>query len=104
MKLILAVVQDKDWQSVARSLIAHEFRFTRLSSMGGFLRRGNATLMIGVDDSMVETAIALIREACKPSEESVHRPSRGAVKGSSDGETVGAATIFVLNMESQERV
>ncbi|MCA1668502.1 MAG: cyclic-di-AMP receptor, partial [Thermomicrobia bacterium] len=48
MKLIIAVVQNEDADNVVDALLEAEYRATRLASTGGFLRRGNTTIMIGV--------------------------------------------------------
>lgn len=65
VKLILAVVQDDDTAALMDSLIEHDLSATKLASTGGFLLRGNTTLMIGVDDSQVEEVVSIIRRACQ---------------------------------------
>ena len=59
----------------------------RVASTGGFLRRGNVTLMLGVEGEKVEEVIDLLREACCPSEDFQHR-----------------ATIFVVDMPYFEQI
>jgi uncharacterized protein YaaQ len=61
MKLVIAVVQNEDADSIVESLLERQFRATRLASTGGFLRRGNTTLLIGVEDHDVETVLDVIR-------------------------------------------
>jgi uncharacterized protein YaaQ len=39
---------------------------TRVASTGGFLRRGNVTLLIGVEAEQVQPVIDLLRETCAP--------------------------------------
>ncbi|MBC8334394.1 MAG: cyclic-di-AMP receptor [Anaerolineae bacterium] len=73
MKLILAVVRDIDSESIIRSLVKAGYRVTRLASMGGFLHRGNMTLMIGVEDGQEQVVIDLMREAVGPPEKEQHR-------------------------------
>ncbi len=86
MKLILAVVRDIDTESVIRTLIKEGYRVTRLASTGGFLRRGNMTLMIGVDEGDEQKVIDLMREAVSPPEKEQHR-----------------ITLFVLNATGSEQ-
>ena len=50
MKLIFAVVHDDDTNKAVRHLNEKRYRVTKLSSTGGFLRKGNTTLMIGVEE------------------------------------------------------
>ena len=49
MKLMFAIVQDEDEPGLAEALVASDFRFTKISSSGSFLRTGNTSLMIGVE-------------------------------------------------------
>ncbi len=97
MKLIIAVItQNEDANNVIDGLLEAEFRATRLASTGGFLRRGNTTVMIGVEDTQVDTVIDIIR-----------RRTRGrAQSGDGGGAPVqtAAATVFVLDLEGYERL
>ncbi|MBU5583154.1 cyclic-di-AMP receptor, partial [Enterococcus sp. S181_ASV_20] len=65
MKLILAIVQDKDSNRLANEFIDANIRATKLSSTGGFLKAGNSTFIIGIEDERVEDALALIKETCQ---------------------------------------
>ena len=66
MKLILTIIGDNDNEPVSRSLIEAGFRVTRMASTGGMLRRGYTTLMIGVQNDMVDQAIAIIDKSTSP--------------------------------------
>jgi uncharacterized protein YaaQ len=81
MKLMLIIVRDEDADSVTQELIQNEFRVTRMASTGGFLRRGNSTLLVGVEDEKVETVTEMLKRCCQPGDDQHRR-----------------ATIFVLNM------
>ncbi len=41
-----------------------KYRTTKLSSTGGFLKAGNTTLLIGVEDEKVDEVIKIIEEEC----------------------------------------
>lgn len=82
MKLMLIIVRDDDADQVTQELIQSEFRVTRMASTGGFLRRGNSTLLVGVEDNQVDTITDLLKRVCGPSSDEHRR-----------------ATIFVLNMQ-----
>ena len=86
MKLIIAIVRDTDDSQVIGQLVANNFRVTRMASTGGFLRRGNVTLMVGTEEDRVKQAIELITNACQPPEQGQHR-----------------ATIFVVNAIHSEQ-
>ncbi len=62
MKLIIATVHHTDGEEILRALHEAGFRVTRIASSGGFLRRGNATLLIGAPAEQVASAIDLIRQ------------------------------------------
>ena len=62
MKIILAIVQDKDSNRLANEFIDANIRATKLSSTGGFLKAGNSTFIIGIDDERVDETLALIKE------------------------------------------
>ena len=49
MKLIMAIVQDVDSRGVLDALVAEGYRATKVSTTGGFLVRGNATILIGLE-------------------------------------------------------
>jgi len=66
MKMLIAIVRDADLDEILKELIAKNFRVTRIASSGGFFRRGNATLMMGIDESRVDEALQIIREHCAP--------------------------------------
>jgi uncharacterized protein YaaQ len=87
MKLMFVIVRDTDAGNVVQSLVENTYRVTRVASTGGFLRRGNVTLMMGVEQDKVEAVIELLKEACCPSEDLQHR-----------------ATIFVVNMPYFEQI
>lgn len=87
MKLIIAIVRDIDASPVIEQLVAHDYRVTRVASTGGFLRRGNATLLIGVEEQQVQPVIDLLRDTCSPPEPPHHR-----------------ATIFVVDAFHFEQV
>ena len=87
MKLIIAILQDSDADNVTQALTAADFRVTRISSTGGFLRRGVVTLLIGLDDARVDDAIQVMRNNTSHN----------------NGEESGG-TVFVLPVENYTQV
>ncbi len=65
MKLIITIIPDSATDSVSLALTSQKFRVTQIASTGGFLRKGNSTLLIGVDDEQVEEALSILRENVK---------------------------------------
>jgi uncharacterized protein YaaQ len=61
MKLILAIVNSDMVETVSRALVEKSYPVTQISSLGGFLRRGSTTLVIGVDAPQVPGVLATIK-------------------------------------------
>jgi uncharacterized protein YaaQ len=63
MKLLIFVTEDSVADATVDALVAQNLRVTRLASTGGFLRKGNTTLLVGVDDTAVDRAVAVVKQA-----------------------------------------
>ena len=104
MKLIMAIVQDNDAQHLISNLIKNGFQSTKLASTGGFLRSGNTTLMIGVDDSKLPAALNIIESTCKSRKQMSTVPPPINTNAPQMNPypvevSIGGATVFVLNVE-----
>lgn len=104
MKLIIAIVQDDDASDLIDIITEEGFRVTKLATTGGFLKSGNTTLMIGVEQDKVDKVLAVIEDVCKTREQVVTSPS--PVAGSTGVYVpypveveVGGATIFVVDVD-----
>jgi uncharacterized protein YaaQ len=73
MKLLFVIIRDIDGDKVIQTLVENDYRVTRMASTGGFLRRGNVTLMIGVEDEKVQTVVQLLNTVCSPAEREHNR-------------------------------
>ncbi|HLR51964.1 MAG TPA: cyclic-di-AMP receptor [Candidatus Avamphibacillus sp.] len=105
MKLIIAVVQDKDSNRLVDALGEGNFQTTKLATTGGFLKEGNTTLMIGCEDQYVNEALEIIRDNCSQREQMVAPIS--PMGGNADSYIpkpvkveVGGAIVFILPIES----
>lgn len=102
MKLVIAVINGDDSSAVINGLTSNGYYSTRLSTSGGFLKSGNVTLMIGVEDEKVDDVISIIGEFSKERKQMI-MPSAGfAMEGiiSTPIEiTVGGATVFVIDVD-----
>lgn len=66
-KLILAIIFNADAvEPLSQALLSGNYSVTKISSIGGFLRRQNTTFVIGVGEDRLPGAMAIIRETCKP--------------------------------------
>ena len=104
MKLLIAIVQDEDAGKLVSSLMSEGFGVTKLATTGGFLRAGNTTLLIGVDDSKLDAAMSVIERVCHSRKQMAAAPTQ--VSGAVGGFTpypievvVGGATVFQVNVE-----
>ena len=66
MKLALAIVPDSDAEAIIETLTNSKFSVTRISSTSGFLKRRQATLLIGIESEKVRECIRLIHEHSAP--------------------------------------
>ncbi len=88
MKMVLAILEDSDSNSVMKTLHDAGYPLTLIDSTGGLLRRGNSTLIIGVDQDQVDTAINLINQECSPCVNPIKK----------------RATIMVLDVDHFEQI
>ena len=106
MKLIIAIVQDEDASRLVNQLMKNGYGVTKLATTGGFLRAGNTTLLIGVDDEKLPVVMQIIEHVCKSRKQMTSAPSTMGGMGSMPGATsipmevtVGGATVFVLTVD-----
>ena len=109
MKLIIAIVQDEDTPALTEALIAAGHRFTKVSTTGSFLRTGNTSLLIGVEDAQVDAVMGVLRRTCRrrtqvavpysPALEHVllYMPENFEVE-------VGGAVVFIIDVARFERL
>jgi uncharacterized protein YaaQ len=83
MKLMIAIVNDEDYDKVARQLTEEEYRVTIIASTGGLFHRGSTTLLIGLEEEKINRAVEIIRE----------------ISTSTEGAGTHKAAIFVLNIK-----
>ncbi|MBR6554825.1 MAG: cyclic-di-AMP receptor [Clostridia bacterium] len=107
MKMIIAILNADDASTVVQNLMKNGFSVTKLSTTGGFLRAGNVTVLIGVDNSKVQDVIDIISTYSKSRKQLIPTTSEAGINfyPSMPVEvTVGGATIFVLDVERFEKV
>lgn len=103
MKLIIAIVNTDDSLTVQEALTEEGYFATKLSTTGGFLKKGNTTFLIGTDENLVDRALEIIKANAQKRIE-----KEPTVPTSEMGEfftpimmdvLVGGATVFVLDVE-----
>ena len=102
MKMITAIVNRKDAGEVCDALAEEKFAFTKMATTGGFLKAGNVTLLMGVDDDKVDIALGIIRKHCAQRMEPMPAVVNAGVPAFSYYKTevlVGGATVFITPVE-----
>ncbi len=102
MKMITAIVNRKDSDSVCDALTKGGFIFTKIATSGGFLKKGNVTLLIGTDIDRVNDAVDIIRDNSARRTEIA--PSFPRMNAEQNKVLVGGATIFVTDVEYFEKM
>jgi len=108
VKLVLTVVHDRDKNKITETLLRNGFKFTKIGSTGGFLREGNVTLLIGVEEAELDRVLSVIGESCKTREQFVNvlppdAAPVGAFMPSPVKVLVGGAVAFVIDVQRFER-
>ena len=106
-KLLIVITADDEADNLINKLVERGYPATKVSSTGGFLRRGSATILSGIDADDVDAVMGIIREECKARTDFV--PAQGLPFPDSimPAEPVkvrlGGAIVFVLPVERFEK-
>ena len=95
-KLVVCIVHSDDVSDLQYALSRADFESTMVASSGGFLRRGNATILLGVESWRLERALDIVRRTCRTHLEHLPASAEGMAQ-------VGAAIVFVLDVEQYIR-
>ena len=103
MKLLVAIVQDEDASNLVSALMEEKYSVTKLASTGGFLRSGNTTLLLGMDDDRLQGALDVIKKICVSRKQIEVFPSpamgsMGVYTPYPVEVSVGGATVFVMDV------
>jgi uncharacterized protein YaaQ len=108
MKLIMSIVHSEDAPQLVDALTGAGFRATTISTTGGFLRQGNATIFVGTEDEYLPQVLELIEDNCQTRTQYVNpmppvmEPGEMYLPTPVDVQ-VGGATVFVLDVVQFER-
>jgi uncharacterized protein YaaQ len=95
MRMVVSIVSADDAEPVTRALIAGGYRVTRMNTAGGFFRRGNVTLLVGVEEAQVDDVLKVIDANVR---------QRSQANPVESGMPMFGATIFVLEAARFERM
>ncbi len=107
-KLVVVIASDGDADRLMRRLVQQGYPATKIGSTGGFLRRGNATILSGVEEGDVDAVLGTVRAECRARTERVPVQAlplfgEGAVLTEPLEIRVGGAIVFVLAVERFEK-
>ena len=104
MKLVIGIVQNQDSRRLSDEFVENKIPATKLSSTGGFLRAGNTTFLIGIEERRVEEVLRIIKRNCSTRTQTMVTPP--SYDFSLEPELafpidveVGGANIFVLPID-----
>lgn len=107
-KLVLVIVSGNDGDRLLQALVQQGLPATRIGSAGGFLRRGNATVLSGVPAVDVERVLAIVRRTCPQRTELMPAQTLPLVGMTGGGPPLevrtGGAVVFVMDVERFERM
>ncbi len=104
MKLVICVVHNRDKNRLTDEMVKAGFKFTVIGSSGGFLREGNTTFFVGVEEEKLEELKGLIGVNCETREQllNVSPFDAGQAAGLLPNPVrvpVGGAVAFVMNVD-----
>jgi uncharacterized protein YaaQ len=102
------IVADADADPLLKRLVERGHPATKIGSTGGFLHRGNTTILSGVTEGEVEDVLATVRAVCQARTEYVPLQAvpffgEGVVLADPVEVRVGGAVVFVLAVERFEK-
>lgn len=99
MKLIIAIVSQSEAGKVSDELRKFGYSSTKVDSLGGFLKKRNAMLYIGVDDKKVRDVTRIIERNTHTHEQPVPEDIEGSAYNLPPTVTTSGAVLFILDVD-----
>lgn len=105
MKLAVCIMHNRDRNRLTDELVQAGYKFTVIGSTGGFLREGNTTVLIGVEEEQISDLKQLVAENCQAREQVVNvapyetAPNSTGFLSSPVKVPVGGAVMFILPVD-----
>ena len=108
-RLLFAILRKDDYEETVAQLNSRGFFVTKISTSGGFLKKENVTLMLGVESARMEEAIEILKAFAG------RRRSQTYVMPAPDGSIytgnafplevdTGGVTIFTMKLENFQKL
>lgn len=100
MKMILAIIRSDDSHQTLDALTNAGYRVTKVATEGAWLRKENATLLMGVQDNQVDHALKMLkRVAGKRTGKQLFQGDLAVGIPPEEVELeIGGATVFVIDI------
>ncbi len=103
MKLVVGIVNSEDANDLLSEITKASFQATKLSTSGGFLKMGNVTVLVGVEDDKVDSLVEIFKSCCSRRTQMIPTTptflGEGFITGAPVEVTIGGATLFVLDVD-----
>ena len=85
---MVIILSSQDVENVRARLVEARIGVTQIASTGGYLRRGNTTLLVGTEENRVDAVLDLLRDSTgEPEKEGQRR-----------------ATVFVIDVDRFDQI
>ena len=103
MKLLVGIVNSDDANELLNEMNKLSFQATKLSTSGGFLKTGNITCLVGVEEERLDELISVFEKCCSRRTQMVPTAppfiGEGFLSTAPVEITIGGATIFILDVD-----
>lgn len=108
LKLVVIIAADADADRLIGRMVEQGYPATKIASTGGFLRRGNVTILSGVEAAEVDIILGMVRQECHARMEYLPRQmlpllGEGGFLPTPVPVRMGGAIVFVLPVERFEK-
>jgi len=63
VKLVIAIISNKDVEKVLKALVEAGFRATKVSTTGQFLQDGHSCFFVGTENERIEALLAILKDS-----------------------------------------
>ena len=103
MKLVIGIINSEDANDLLAEITKASFQATKLSTSGGFLKLGNVTVLVGVEDERVDEVVEIFRSCCSRRTQMIPTTppymGEGFVSAAPVQVTIGGATLFIIDVD-----
>ncbi len=103
MKLVIGIINNDDANDLLTEITKASFQATKLSTSGGFLKMGNVTVLVGVEDEKVDEVVEIFKTCCSRRTQMIPTAppylGEGFVSAAPVQVTIGGATLFIIDVD-----